>query len=235
MDHTDLPAAPELPSGFDWFGQDRAGQYAIFVTAGGGAVPLGVRGVADKHDGLRAGITVPGVLQPEFPRHYARVGLFVYTWSQEEGDYRRFEMPRLAVPSSLRVELSHCTDIPQLAVDDFGQAETIKSDAWILKRTASKAPGDDAGHDWCPKCGHRFATRTAIVNMTDYGLVSDAELASTWLQCPHCRHRFRARTPRFRFPRLDLTNLGSERGVLWVLILVSAVALSYAGYRIITF
>src|SRR5687768_613971 len=96
-------AAADLPVESGWFGLDRTGQYAFF-TGKGASVPVTVRAVLDAHDALRAAIAVPGVRSPEFPSSYARVGLFVYEWSNEQGAYRRSATPKGAVPSLLRAE-----------------------------------------------------------------------------------------------------------------------------------
>ena len=193
-----VDAAPDLhhPE-FDWFGLDRTGQYAIFATAGTGPVPMAVRAAAEAHDELRAAIAVPGVRSPDFPRSYARVGLFVYEWSKAAGDYRLAAPPTHALLASLRVQLAACREVPVLDVDDFGEAATIGSNAWILKRGAARR-ADIAGHDTCPKCRRRFATRSAVVDMgAETGLVSDSQLTATYVQCPHCQHRFRAMSTRY--------------------------------------
>lgn len=213
---------PDIPPEFDWFALDHTGQYAIFATAGGGAVPPAVRGAMSPHDTLRAAISVPGVRSPEFPRSYARVGLFVYEWSTEHGAYRRVAAPSGAVPTSLRTELALCKDVPMLNLDDFRETELIGSEAWIRKRSAPN-PGHAASHDTCPKCGTRFATRGAIIEVPGtLDLASAVHDESTMLQCPHCRHRFRAMDARL-FGLIEPSQL--RGGLVLLLVVLAGVAL----------
>ena len=209
---------PDIPPEFDWFGLDHTGQYAIFATAGGGAIPTMVRGALTAHDALRAGVSVPGVRSPEVPRSYARVGLFVYEWSTEHGAYRRVATPSGAVPTSLRTELALCKDVPVLNLDDFRDTEFIGSEAWIWKKSLP-TPGHAASHDTCPKCGTRFATRGAIIELPDtLDLASAVHEESTLLQCPHCRHRFRAMDARI----FGLVEPSQLRGGLMLLLVILA-------------
>ena len=209
---------PDIPPEFDWFGLDHTGQYAIFATAGGGALPATVRGALRVHDGLRAGIAVPGVRSPDFPRSYARVGLFVYEWSKEQGGYRRVATPTGAVPTSLRTELALCKDVPVLNIDDFREVEALGSEAWIWKKSAPN-PGHAAARDTCPKCGTRFATRGALIEVPgSLDLASAVHDETTLLQCPHCRHRFRAMDARI----LGLVEPSQLRGGLMLLLVVLA-------------
>lgn len=181
----------DLPAESGWFGLDRTGQYAFF-TGAGAAVPLTVRAVLQAHDAVRAAIAVPGVQSPEFPRSYARVGLFVYEWSKEHGGYRRVATPYGAVPSLLRADLAQRKEVPVLAIDDFRDSEAVDSDAWLRTRSAPPSRRGER-HDTCPRCSTRFPIRAAIVEESaSDSRLSAAHSAATVLQCPKCRHRFRA-------------------------------------------
>ena len=186
-----LETPADLPADAGWFGLDRTGQYAFF-TGAGAAVPLNVRAVIDAHHELQAAVSVPGVRSPDFPRSYARVGLFVYEWSKDEGRYRRTATPYGAVPSSLRTAFAPSKDVPVLAIDDYRESETVDSEAWLRTRSAPPTRVAER-HDICPRCHTRFPVRAAIVEEDGQNArLSASHDAVTILQCPKCRHRFRA-------------------------------------------
>ena len=69
---------------FDWFAVDQDGNFALFATAGKGPVPDQVLHSPEPHDELAKSIAVVGWGSSEVWSSYARVGLFVYDWSDAD-------------------------------------------------------------------------------------------------------------------------------------------------------
>ena len=90
---------------FDWFARDSSGAFALFATAGNGAVPDCVLETPELHDSANDLIAVSGWGSSHVWESYAAAGLFAYDWHEPTGQYRRVASPAGPVLSSLSAAL----------------------------------------------------------------------------------------------------------------------------------
>lgn len=120
---------------FDWFAIDRAGNIAMFSTAGSGFVPENVVCGRAEHWETACSLPAPHWGSDKVWDDYAALGFFVYDWGVDGGPYRRLRVPSGEITERLREKLVSLVSIPRLEIE-FHKCRSL-SEGELEQGTAS--------------------------------------------------------------------------------------------------
>ena len=101
---------------FDWFAIDRAGEIALFATAGEGSIPIAVINNHIEHSNISNTLNSPNWGSDKVWDDYAILGFYVFDWELHGGSYNRKSIPLSVITSELKSKIISITDIPKLDV-----------------------------------------------------------------------------------------------------------------------
>jgi hypothetical protein len=109
---------------FDWFATDRAGNIALFATAGAGFVPKAVVSARAKHEAISESFETPNWGSEKVWDDYASLGIFVFDWTLHDGPYRLVRAPTSHIGTQLYATIRGISSLQKLAVD-FHESKCI--------------------------------------------------------------------------------------------------------------
>lgn len=115
---------------FEWFVEDAAGNIALFVTAGGGFVPLACAKAVEAIGAVSASIPTPHLGSGLLWGDYGAVGLYVYDWTWPEGPYGLIQYPTAPMPAELRRAILQLPAVPRID-GEFARTKCVEQGALL--------------------------------------------------------------------------------------------------------
>ncbi len=109
---------------FDWFAIDNQGNFAIFSTAGEGAIPSTVIDAFNGHDELSEKLESANWGTAQGWSNYSDMGFFVFDWDLPGGPYKKIKEPSSEVSEELKIKL---VDIAVVMDVNFSEMKIIES------------------------------------------------------------------------------------------------------------
>ena len=115
---------------FDWFVSDQAGNFALFVTAGSGFVPLSCAHSAEAIGAIVSSIPTPHLGTGLLWSDYGVAGLYVYDWTWPDGPYGLIQHPTAFISPELRHAILQLPAVPRIR-DQFPNTKWVEQSALL--------------------------------------------------------------------------------------------------------